>query len=197
MKVKVAIFASGSGSNAWNLIGYFSKNPNVEISALYCDNPNAGILDKMKRTEIPIRLIERNRKSKGLTNWLESLEKDKIDLVLLAGFLSLIPYDMVQKYTDRIINIHPALLPKFGGKGMFGDHIHKAVIENKETETGITIHFVNTEYDKGTILFQSKFSLPSNASLNFVKEQIQTLEQLYYPIVVETFINTQMLNQDN
>lgn len=194
---KIAIFASGAGSNAWNLIRYFNSNPEVEITALYCDNPSAGILEKVRNTDIPVRMIRKNRKSNGITDWLELLEKDGIDLILLAGFLSMIPLDVVHRFDNRILNIHPALLPKFGGKGMFGDHIHKAVIESQESETGITIHLVNTEYDKGTILFQSKFRIPQNAGLSSVKENIHHLEQTYYPLVAETFINTQILSSSD
>ncbi len=183
---RVAVFASGTGSNALNLISYFKESSSVEIAVLYCDNPRAGILNKLKGEDITIRNISRKQVSIDGMYLLNLLKEDGVDYILLAGYLSLIPAVVTQEYIFRILNIHPALLPKYGGMGMYGDRVHSAILANGEIESGITIHYVNENYDEGDILFQSKFEIPANSDMEFVKRNISIQEQKYYPIVAET-----------
>ena len=183
---RVAVFASGTGSNALNLISYFRDSTTVEIALLYCDNPRAGILEKLKEGDVQVRQISRKPISKDGTILLNYLKEDGVDFILLAGYLSLIPATVTREYNYKILNIHPALLPKYGGLGMYGDRVHSAVLANGENESGITIHYVNENYDEGDILFQSKFEIPDNSDLEFIKRNISIQEQKYYPIVAET-----------
>lgn len=183
---QLAVFASGAGSNALNLIDYFKNSSKLRVTSLYCDNPEAGILQKINLAEIKINLISKKEIVTDGSVLLTLLKKDEIDFILLAGYLSLIPRSVTEAYPLRILNIHPSLLPKFGGKGMYGDKVHIAVLEKQECETGITIHYVNEKYDEGDVFFQSKFSIPEGADINFIKENIRRLEHTYYPIVAET-----------
>ena len=152
---KIAIFASGSGSNAENIANYFSNNPNVEISLIISNNPNAYVIERAKKLNIPsVVIIGKEMKEEKLV--LDTLNKYNINFIVLAGYLLKIPTYLINNYPDAIVNIHPALLPKFGGKGMYGDNVHKAVVDANETESGITIHYVNEKYDEGEIIFQAK-----------------------------------------
>jgi phosphoribosylglycinamide formyltransferase-1 len=185
-KTKIAILASGSGSNAENIANHFN-NTSVEISCILTNNPEAYVLERAKKLEIESIVFNREQFSKS--NYIVDLLIDKeIDLVVLAGFLWLIPENLVKAFPNRIINIHPALLPKFGGKGMFGDNVHKAVKEAGETESGITVHFVNEHYDEGKIIAQFKTEINENDDYQDIAKKIHTLEYEYFPQVIEKVI---------
>lgn len=177
----IAIFASGSGSNAENIYNYFLDSNKITVTTLVCNNPNAGVINRFLYKDIEIILIE--KKDLSDSDFIENLKE--IDLIVLAGFLALVPKELIAAFPKKIINIHPALLPKYGGKGMYGDHVHKAVIENKEKEHGITIHYVNEEFDKGEIIFQEKFEISSDENLDSLKTKIHNLEFKHFPKIIE------------
>ena len=181
---RIAIFASGSGSNAQQISEYFADNCDVEISFILSNKKDAYVLERAKNLGIPSAVF--SRKDFYSSDRVLNLLKD-IDLVVLAGFLWLIPENILSAFPNKIINIHPALLPKFGGKGMYGQFVHKAVVEAKEKETGITIHLVNSEYDKGEILFQEKFPVLPNYTADDVAAEIHKLEYKYFPKVIEDY----------
>ena len=159
---KIVVFASGSGSNAERIATYFSEKGFAKVNLILCNNPQAGVLDRAKRLEIPSLVFDKQAFYK--TNIvLDLIKTQQPDLIVLAGFLWKVPENLIAAYPSRILNIHPSLLPKYGGKGMYGAHVHQAVVNNNETESGITIHFVNEHYDEGNILFQAKTKvLPSD-----------------------------------
>ncbi len=183
MKKRIAIFASGSGSNAQKLMEHFKDSAEAEICLVLTNNPDAYVIN----FEIPSQIFDRNEfyKTDHILDLLNDLE---IDLIVLAGFLWLIPDNLIKKYPGRIINIHPAILPKFGGKGMYGDHVHHAVIAAKEPEGGITIHYVNEKYDEGEYIYQAKYKIDQADNLEMVKFKGQQLEHLHYPRIIESLI---------
>lgn len=184
---KIALFASGSGSNVENIATYFSNQPNVKIELVLSNNPNAYVLERCKTLNIESYVF--NRTDFYNSNKVsEILLGRNIDLIVLAGFLWLIPEHLVQAFPNKIINIHPALLPKFGGKGMYGQHVHEAVIANREAESGITIHYVNEKYDEGVPLFQAKVSLEPNETANSLAEKIHQLEYDHFPRVIASIL---------
>lgn len=187
MKKRIAIFASGSGSNAQKLMEHFKRSPEVEIALVLTNNPDAYVLQRADNFEIPSHIFDRNEfyHTDHVIDLLKNLE---VDLIVLAGFLWLIPIKLIHEYPGRIINIHPAILPKFGGKGMYGDHVHKAVMEAKETEGGITIHYVNENYDEGEYIYQAKYRIDRDDNLELIKFKGQQLEHQHYPRIVETII---------
>ena len=187
MKKRIAIFASGSGSNAQKLMEHFKRNTEVEVALVLTHNPDAYVLQRADSFEIPSHIFDKNEfyKTDNIIDLLKNLD---IDLIVLAGFLWLIPKNILQEYPGRIINIHPALLPKFGGKGMYGDHVHKAVMEANEPEGGITIHYVNENYDEGEYVYQAKYRIDKGDNLEMVKFKGQQLEHLHYPRIVESII---------
>lgn len=187
MKKRIAIFASGSGSNAQKLMEYFKDSTAAEISLVLTNNPDAYVIQRADNFEIPVHIFDRNEfyKTDRILDLLNDLD---IDLIVLAGFLWLIPENLIKRYPSRIINIHPAILPKFGGKGMYGDHVHHAVIAAKEVEGGITIHYVNEHYDEGEYIFQAKYKIDKNDSLEMIKFKGQQLEHLHYPKIVENIL---------
>lgn len=187
MKKRIAIFASGSGSNAQKLMEYFKDSTAAEISLVLTNNPDAYVIQRADNFEIPVHIFDRNEfyKTDRILDLLNDLD---IDLIVLAGFLWLIPENLIKRYPNRIINIHPAILPKFGGKGMYGDHVHHAVIAAKEVEGGITIHYVNEHYDEGEYIFQAKYKIDKNDSLEMIKFKGQQLEHLHYPKIVENIL---------
>ncbi|MGB5990315.1 MAG: phosphoribosylglycinamide formyltransferase [Marinifilaceae bacterium] len=188
---KIAIFASGSGSNAENIARYFENNTRISVEYLFCNNPKAYAIERAKHLEIPFKIF--NREDFYENNSIIELLKDKkIDYIILAGFLWLIPNELVKLYPNRIINIHPALLPNYGGKGMYGSKVHKAVIDNKEKESGITIHFVNENYDEGNTIFQAKCSLDENDTSDTLADKIHILEQENFPRIIEQTIEKQL-----
>jgi phosphoribosylglycinamide formyltransferase-1 len=183
----IVIWASGSGSNAENIIR--SLHPQkVVVAAVYCNNPHAGVIERAKRLNIPLRLFE-NADLLKPSQVDAYLEKDRPDLIVLAGFLRQFP----QRFIDRFktINLHPALLPKHGGKGMFGHHVHKAVIEAKESESGITFHWVNEHYDQGGIIAQFSCPVLTSDTPETLAQSIHTLEQEHFPSVLLSIFATQ------
>ena len=189
MTKKIAVFASGSGSNAENIFNYFKKNDNVTISLILTNNPNAGVIERANRLNIPFVVFDKNA-FKNTNEIVKLLQENNIDLVVLAGFLWLIPENLIEAFPNKIVNIHPALLPKYGGKGMFGDNVHKAVVEHKETETGITIHFVNQHYDEGKVIFQAKCKVLPTDTFEEVASKIHALEYEHFPKVIADLLLT-------
>ena len=178
----IVVFASGSGSNAVKIYEYFLDLNNVNIASLYCNNPNAKVLERFKSFNIDTVLFSKNDlKSNTILN---SLKKVNPDLIVLAGFLLKIPKNITSFFKNKIINIHPALLPLYGGKGMYGENIHKAVIKNKDKMSGLTIHYVNDKYDDGAIIFQKTIRIePSETPLSLSKK-ILTEEHINYPVEI-------------
>lgn len=186
---KIAIFASGSGSNAENIVNYFVDNQSISIDLFLCNNPAAGIIERGRRLGIPTLLFDKKTFTK--TNKIvELLQNQQIDYIILAGFLWLIPENLIRTFPNKIINIHPALLPKYGGKGMWGHYVHEAVVANKETESGITIHLVNEHYDEGKIIFQASCQLDQTDTPESVAKKVQALEYQYFPEVIMSYIET-------
>ena len=183
----IVIFASGSGSNAENIILHFKKNPHVKVAAVFSNNAQAGVLDKAKRLDVPTVIFIKEALASG--EILEQVNSFNPDLIVLAGFLLKFPDNIITAYPKKIINIHPALLPKYGGKGMYGMHVHRAVVENKEPETGISIHYVDEHYDEGDIIFQQSVPLDGKETCEEVSQKIQRLEQEYFPKVIEKILN--------
>lgn len=186
--LNIAILASGSGSNAQRIIEYFSNNKNIHFPFIITNNEYAFVRERAKTLNIPSVFIE-NKKLKTEDNLLNILLENKIDWVILAGYLLLIPSNVVNYYKHKIINIHPALLPKYGGKGMFGVKVHEAVIADKERESGISIHYVNEKYDEGDIIFQAKTSIDINDTAESLAKKIHLLEYEHFPKVIEKLIS--------
>lgn len=185
---RIAIFASGSGSNAENIANYFSKSPQFDIKLLLTNNPNAFVLERAKKLSIKSLVFNKEQFLKT-DEILQFLQKNDINLVILAGFLLKIPENLIKAFPNKIINIHPALLPKFGGKGMYGDNVHKAVVDANETESGITIHYVNENYDEGKIIFQAKCEVLPTDTYKDVAAKIHGLEYEHFPKVIEQLVN--------
>ncbi len=178
---RIAVFASGSGTNAQNIFSYFSGNQNVIIDSLWCNNPNAYALERARNFGVETFVFTKNEFVN--TNLVpDKLRERRVDLVVLAGFLWLIPPQLISAV--KIINIHPALLPKYGGKGMYGAKVHEAVVANKESESGITIHYVNEKYDEGIIIFQAKCEINESDTPDDVASKVHQLEYQYYPEVI-------------
>ncbi|POY38497.1 phosphoribosylglycinamide formyltransferase [Solitalea longa] len=184
---RIAIFASGSGSNAQKIIEHFQKNKDVEVSIVLANRPDAYVLQRADNFEIPTHVFDRDEfyHSDEVVKLLQSLN---IDLIVLAGFLWLIPENLIKAFPTKIINIHPALLPKFGGKGMYGNRVHKAVLEAAEQESGITIHYVNEHFDEGEIIHQSKYKIEQGDDVDMIAYKGQQLEHLHYPKVIENLL---------
>ena len=185
----IAIFASGNGSNAESLTKYFNNGNTANVKLIVCNNKNALVLERAKNLNIEALIMPKEHLcSENPVELLEILESRKIDYIILAGYLLKIPLALINKYTHKIINIHPALLPKYGGKGMYGMNIHKAVVEAKEKETGITIHLIDEIYDNGEVIFQTSCSVEPDDTPEIVAKKIILLEQTYFPKVVEEYI---------
>jgi phosphoribosylglycinamide formyltransferase-1 len=183
----IAIFISGAGSNAKNLIHFFSQIKNQHVSFVLSEKINPELEQLCASEKISFLHVDKNQ-SANADYLLETCLKHDINCVVLAGFLKKIPEKLIQHYPDRIVNIHPSLLPKFGGKGMYGDHVHRAVLEAKEAESGITIHLVNEEYDKGKILAQFSLAIESTETVESLREKIKKLEHTHLPQVVHTLL---------
>lgn len=182
--INLAILASGGGSNAEALLQYFKNHPTIRVRLIVSNKATAGVLDRADNHQIE-KLVVNRTDFYDTENFLNQLKTTDIDLIVLAGFLWLIPPYLVAAFPDKILNIHPALLPKYGGKGMYGQHIHRAVFENKETESGITIHYVNTEYDEGNIILQARCPLLAGDSPEVIGKKVLALEHRFYKVVVE------------
>lgn len=185
--INIALFASGSGTNVENIYNYFLNKTNVKISCVLCNKPDSYVLERASKLGLETMVFDRKdfQNSEYFLNYLAS---KSVSLVVLAGFLWLIPKFMIDKYPNRIINIHPSLLPKYGGKGMYGMAVHNAVFINKEKETGITIHYVNNNYDEGQIIFQKSVAITDFDTPNSIAEKVHNLEYKYYPLVIEKII---------
>ncbi len=183
---RIVVFASGSGTNAENIIDFFQKKKTAIVTHVLTNNKNAKVIDRAKRLNINYLIFDKTELNQT-TKVLDFLRKNA-DYIVLAGFLLKIPKNVVKEFPNRIINIHPALLPKFGGKGMYGMHIHRAVIQNKEKKSGITIHFVNKNYDEGAIIFQKSFDINENENEFDVAKKITVLEMTNFPNVIENVI---------
>lgn len=184
---KIAIFASGSGTNAENLIKYFSTVKGAEVVIVLSNTTDAYVLERARKHSISSVIFDR-KDFYDSEKVYDILNKHEIDFIVLAGFLWLVPLNMINKYEGRIVNIHPALLPDYGGKGMYGSRVHKAVIENGESESGITIHFVSEDYDEGNIIFQAKCPVEPNDTPDSLAARIHKLEYKYFPEVVMNVI---------
>jgi phosphoribosylglycinamide formyltransferase-1 len=186
-KRKIVIFASGSGTNAQRIIEYFSGNPQITVSLILSNKPDAYVLERAKILNVPSVVF--NRHSFYETDEITGLlKKDGIDLIVLAGFLWLIPLNLIRAYPGRIINIHPALLPKYGGKGMYGARVHEAVIQSGDKESGISIHYVNEKYDEGSIIFQAKCEVLQDDTPDSLAHRVHKLEYKHYPEVIEKVV---------
>ncbi len=185
---RVVIFASGSGTNAENLIKFFHNRDNASVIQVLTNNPHAKVLDRAKKLDVSA--LSFNKIAFTETHdVLNILKVNNPDLIILAGFLWKFPEVILNEFPKKVINIHPALLPKYGGKGMYGHHVHDAVVKNKEKETGITIHYVNKHYDEGAIIFQAKCAVETSDSAEDVAKKIHELEMEHFPKVVEALLN--------
>lgn len=185
---KIVIFASGNGTNAENIINYFNKVPNVKVSHVFSNNAKAKVLQKAHFKNVSAGVFDR-QSFYDSNEMLKLLQEIQPDLIVLAGFLWLIPTSLIKAFPNQIINIHPALLPKYGGKGMYGDHVHRAVLENKEEKSGISIHYVNEKYDEGQIIKQIEVELEAVDTLRTLRDKIHSLEYTTYPQVIHELLN--------
>ncbi|MEO0002219.1 MAG: hypothetical protein RL766_2265 [Bacteroidota bacterium] len=186
-QAKLAIFASGKGSNAEKIIQYFTNQPNIHISLIVSNKQQAGVLEIAHRNNIPTLLIEK-KKFMETSEYVQYIKNQGITHIVLAGFLLKVPDNLINVYNNKIVNIHPALLPAYGGKGMYGEHVHQAVIQAGEKESGITIHLVDEEYDHGKTLFQAKVAVDPNDTPSSLAEKIHHLEHKHYPAVIEKWV---------
>ncbi len=184
---RIAIFASGSGSNAERIATYFNDVENTEVVLILTNNPQAGVIERAGRLHIPVLIFDRKTfRTKGkISGMLKALE---VDWVILAGFLWLVPDDLTEAFEGRMVNIHPALLPAYGGKGMWGHFVHEAVIGNKEKESGITIHFVNSHYDEGKVIFQASCTIDETDTPDTLAQKIHALEYEHFPRIIHELI---------
>ncbi|MDB4595194.1 phosphoribosylglycinamide formyltransferase [Flavobacteriaceae bacterium] len=185
----IVVFASGSGSNAIKIYEYFQKNQSVNIEALFCNKKSAPVIQKFQNIGIKTIVFEKNKLQDG--GVLKTLLKLNPRLIILAGFLLKMPEKIISNFENRIINIHPALLPSYGGKGMYGINIHRSVVENSELFSGLTIHYVNKDYDKGAIIFQEKVELSKNETAETLSKKILKLEHLHYPCIIEKLLKNE------
>jgi len=184
---RVAIFASGNGSNAENIVYYFRKRQTASVELVVSNNANAYVLERAKKSGVESHIISRDD-FKQTDSLLVLFKERNIDLIVLAGFLWLIPLEIVDAFPKRILNIHPALLPKYGGKGMYGDYVHQAVSEAGDRESGITIHYVNKAYDEGDIIFQKTVGIEAGENPEKIAEKVHALEHEYFPEIIEKVI---------
>ncbi|MBC8173356.1 MAG: phosphoribosylglycinamide formyltransferase [Chitinophagales bacterium] len=186
-KIGVAVFASGEGTNAENIIRYFHAHHFIDVRLIVANNPQAGVILRAERLGVPVKIFTAQewKYPKQIAGYLKS---HHVEFIVLAGYLKLIPAEFITEFHGRIINIHPALLPRFGGKGMYGRNIHQNVFDSKETHTGITIHLVNEKYDDGEIIFQKIVSIDENDTPETIEKKVRQLEQEFFPQVVEAYI---------
>ena len=185
---KILLFASGTGSNVENIIQYFKNNDAISIVGVFTNNPQAKVLGKAKSNNVPTLIFTREELSEGFV--LKKINELQPDLIVLAGFLWKMPEQIVAAYPNKIINIHPALLPKYGGKGMYGMKVHQTVLENQDKETGITIHYVNEHYDEGEFIFQQKVTIEDCASADEIAAKIHKLEHEHFPKVIKRLLES-------
>jgi phosphoribosylglycinamide formyltransferase-1 len=188
LKIKnIAVVASGSGSNAENIIKYFENNENGKVKTLLCNVQNAYVLRRAGNLGVSSLIFSKDDFYKS-DKVIDRLLYDEIDLIVLAGFLWLVPESIIHLYNNRIVNIHPALLPDYGGKGMYGDNVHKAVIADCKKESGITVHYVNKNYDDGNIIFQAKCKISDTDTPDTLAQKVHALEYEYYPKIIESVL---------
>lgn len=191
--MKIAIFASGSGTNAENIIRYFTEKPQIQIALVLTNKPDAYVLERAHKLNVPTCICTKpDFLQDGKV--LSVLRKYEIDFIILAGFLLKVPDELIHEFPSRIVNIHPALLPKYGGKGMYGDKVHEAVVAAGETESGITIHYINEHYDEGNIIFQTSCQVSPEDTPHDVASKVHALEYKYYPIVIEDLLQREFPN---
>lgn len=184
----IAIFASGEGTNAENLFNYFNNDKRAKFKLVVTNSDTAGIIERAEKYKKNVQIISKTALNEYTDKIIEFLKAENIDIIVLAGFLLKIPESFIKAFPNQIINIHPSLLPKYGGKGMHGMHVHKAVIDNKEKESGITIHYVNEEYDKGEIILQAKCNVSNDDTPETLSAKIRKLEFEYFPKAIEKII---------
>jgi phosphoribosylglycinamide formyltransferase 1 len=184
---RLAIFASGSGTNAENIAHHFQGSLHTMVSLIVTNNPDAGVIQRAKKFQIPVLVISKKEFMEA-GKVIDILKEHHIDLIVLAGFLLLVPVALIEEYKDRIINIHPALLPLFGGKGFYGANVHQKVIETKSMISGITIHHVNEFFDEGEIIFQAACHIAKDDTPESLAVKIHHLEKMYFPVVIEKFV---------
>jgi len=188
---KLAVFGSGAGSNAENICVYFSNSSVIRVVMMCTNKKDALIVERAKKLNIPMVFTSKNELEK-FDDLAKILTKHEVDYIILAGFLLRIPSKMVERYPNKIINIHPALLPKYGGKGYYGDYVHKSVLDSKESKSGITIHLVNEKYDDGKVLFQKEVLIDQLETIDSLASKIHKLEHKYYPEIIEKYILNQL-----
>lgn len=183
---RIAVFASGNGTNTESIVNYFEDSDLAKVAEVFCNRKKAGVVDRARNLGVPCVVFSKEELENGSV--LKKLKEARIDLIVLAGFLAKIPGDILDAYPDRVINLHPALLPDYGGEGMYGIHVHRAVVENEDEETGITIHYVNEDYDEGEIIFQETVEVDYEDTAEDVQYKVQQLEHKHYPEVIEYLI---------
>lgn len=187
MVKKIAIFASGSGTNAENICKYFEGSKRVSVVLLFSNNKKAGVLKKVYSFDLDCVVF--SKKEMNCSSLIEDhLSKHSVDLIVLAGFLLKLPQKIVSLYENKIINVHPSLLPKYGGRGMFGLNVHKTVLKNKEAESGVTFHFVNEKYDEGKIIHQEKCVVSKGETVDSLQQKINLLEMEFYPKIIKQLL---------
>lgn len=180
---KIAVFASGNGSNTENIVNYFEDSEIGRVAIVFCNKKSAGVVDRARTLGVRCIVFEKPELEGG--SILQKMQELNIDFIVLAGFLAKIPQNILEQYPDRVINIHPGLLPDYGGEGMYGIHVHRAVVENEEEETGITIHYVTEDYDEGEVIFQETVEVDYEDSPEDLQYKVQQLEHHHYPEVIE------------
>jgi phosphoribosylglycinamide formyltransferase-1 len=185
--IQVAIFASGTGTNTQKLIDHFRHHPLIKIALIVCNKPGAGVLTIAQKENVPTLLIEKETFFRG-NAYVDEIKQHNVDFIVLAGFLWKVPVALIKAFPQGIINIHPALLPNYGGKGMYGRFVHEAVIEAKEKESGISIHYVDELYDHGQLIFQARCAIEANDTADSLAQKIHALEHEHYPIIIEKVI---------
>jgi phosphoribosylglycinamide formyltransferase-1 len=185
---KIVLFASGNGSNAENIMAYFDTSNTVSVVGVFSNNSEAKVIERAKKFKVPTFVF--NKLALSDDTVLNQLKQLQPDLIVLAGFLLKFPIHIINEFPNKVINIHPALLPNYGGKGMYGMHVHQAVLENKEKETGITVHYVNEHFDEGEFIFQANVNIESCISAEEIAQKIHELEMEHFPKVIERFLES-------
>lgn len=188
----LSLWASGNGSNAENIVKYFQHHPNIKVAHILTNKKNAGVISKAQKLNIPCFYFSSNDFIEG-KKVLHFLLENNITHIILAGFLLKVPEIIIQHYSEKIVNIHPALLPAYGGKGMYGRHVHEAVLRDKQKKSGITIHYVDEEYDHGKILYQHEVPIEEGETVESLEQKIHLLEHKYYPLIIEKWINNDVI----
>ena len=185
---KLAVFASGSGSNAENIIRHFQYHPSIEVTCICTNRSDAYVIERARKYKVPVLVFTREEFYQS-EKVLDFLSQNQVNFIVLAGFLWLVPSGIIDVYANRIVNIHPALLPDYGGKGMYGDRVHEAVIKSGDRQSGITIHYVNNNYDEGDIIFQASCPVLEGDSPAELASRVHALEYMHFPVVIENLVS--------